>query len=62
MNAATRRVKNIEIERDKKFRDRQKMTLMEMVIKNLELLDLKESIIIDRNVWRKKGIHVLDHS
>ena len=51
MDAPVRRMEKV-----KKLRGRPKMTWME---KDLKLLELKERMMADRNVWRRR-IHVLD--
>ena len=35
------------------------MTWLEVVTKDMKLLELEERMVVDRNVWRRK-IHVLD--
>ena len=59
MDAPVRRVEKIDIEQGKKLRGRPKMTWMEMVKNDMKLLELKERMVADRNVWRRR-IHVLD--
>ena len=54
MDAPVRRMEKV-----KKLRGRPKMTWMEVVKKDMKLLELEESMVADRNIWRK-GIHVLD--
>ena len=59
MDAPVRRVEKIDIEQGKKLRGRSKITWMEVVKKDMKLLELEERIVADRNVWRRR-IHVLD--
>ena len=59
MNAPARMVEKIDIEQGKKLKGRPKMTWMEVVKKDMKLLELEERVVADRNVWRRK-IHVLD--
>ena len=59
MDAPVRRVEKIGIVQGKKLRGRPKMTWMEVVKKDMKLLELEEGTVVDRNVWRRK-IHVLD--
>ena len=59
MDPPVRRVEKIDIEKDKKLREKPKMTWIEVVKKNMKLLKLKEMMVVNRNVWRKK-IHILD--
>ena len=59
MDVPVRRMEKIDIEQDKKLRERSKMTWMEMVKKDMKLLELEERLVVDRNVWRRR-IHVLD--
>ena len=59
MNAAVRRVEKIDIKQGKKLRGIPKMTWMEVVKKNMKLLELEERMMVDRNDWRRR-IHVLD--
>ena len=59
MDASVIRVEKIDIEQGKKLRGRPKMTWMEVVKKDIKLLELEEKIVADRNVWRRT-IHVLD--
>ena len=50
IDAPVRRVKKIDIEQGKKLRERPKMTWMEVIEKDMKLLELKERIVADRNV------------
>ena len=59
IDAPVRRVEKIDIEQVKKLRGRPKMTWLEVVTKDMKLLELEERMVTDRNVWRRK-IHVLD--
>ena len=59
MDVPVRRMEKIDIEQDKKLRERSKMTWMEMVKKDMKLLELEEKMVADRNVWRRR-IHVLN--
>ena len=59
IDAPVRRVEKIDIEQGKKLRGRPKMTGLEVVTKDMKLLELEERMMADRNVWRRK-IHVLD--
>ena len=59
MDASVRRVENIDIEQGKKLRGRPKKTWMEVIKKDMKLLELEERMVADRNVWRRR-IHVLD--
>ena len=59
IDAPVKRVKKIDIEQGKELRGRPKMTWLEVVTKDMKLLELKERMMIDKNVWRRK-IHVLD--
>ena len=59
MNAPVRRVEKIDIEQGKKLKGRPKMTWMEVVKKDMKLLELEERMVVNRNVWRRR-IHVLD--
>ena len=59
IDAPVRRVKKIDIEQGKKLRGIPKMTWMELVKKDMKLLELAERMVADRNVWRRR-IHVLD--
>ena len=54
-----RRVEKIDIVQGKKLRGRSKMTWMEVVKKDMKLLELEEKMVADRNYWRRM-IHVLD--
>ena len=58
-DALVRRVEKIDIVQGKKLRGRPKMTWMEVVKKDMKLLELEERMVADRNVWRRR-IHVLD--
>ena len=58
MNAPVRKVEKIDIEQGKKLKRRPKMTWMEVIKKDMILLELEEGMVADRNVWRK--IHVLN--
>ena len=59
MDAPVRKVEKIDIEQNKKLREKPKMTWMEVVKKDMKLLELKERMVADRNVWRRM-IYVLD--
>ena len=59
MDAPVRKAEKIDIEQGKKLRGRPKMTWMEVVKKDMKLLELEERMVVDRNVWRRR-IHVLD--
>ena len=59
IDALVKRVEKIDIEQGKKLRGRPKMTLLEVVTKDMKLLELEKRMMADRNVWRRK-IHVLD--
>ena len=59
IDAPVRRVEKIDIEQGKKLRERPKMTWLEVVTKDMKLLELEEKMVANRNVWRRK-IHVLD--
>ena len=59
IDAPVKRVEKIDIEQGKKLRGRSKMTWMEVVKKDMKLLELEERMVIDRNVWRRK-IYVLN--
>ena len=59
MDAPVRRVEKIDIEQGKKLRGRPKMTWMEVVKKDMKLLELEERVVANRNDWRRR-IHVLD--
>ena len=59
MDAPIRRVEKIDIKQNKKLRGRPKINWMEVVKKDMKLLELEERIVADRNVWRRR-IHVLD--
>ena len=43
----------------KKLRGRLKITWLEVVTKDMKLLELEERMVADRNVWKRK-IYVLD--
>ena len=58
IDTPVRRVEKIDIEQGKKLRGRP-MTWLEVVTKDMKLLELEERMVADRNVWRRK-IHVLD--
>ena len=58
-DAPVRRVEKIDIVQGKKLRGRPKMTWMEVVKKDMKLLELEERMVADRNVWKRR-IHVLD--
>ena len=59
IDAPVRRVEKIDIEQGKKLRRRPKMTWLNVITKDMKLLELEERMVADRNVWRRK-IHVLD--
>ena len=59
MDAPVRRVEKIDIEQGKKLRGIPKMTWMEVVKKDMKLLELEERVVANRNDWRRR-IHVLD--
>ena len=59
MDASVRRVENIDIEQGKKLKGRPKMTWIEVVKKDIKLLELKEKIVADKNVWSRR-IYVLN--
>ena len=59
MDAPVRMVEKIDIEQGKKLRGRPKMTWMEVVKKDMKLLELEERMVADKNDWRRR-IHVLD--
>ena len=59
MDAPVRRVEKNDIEQGKKLRGRPKMTWMEVVKKDMKLLELEEGMVMDRNVWRRR-IYILD--
>ena len=59
MDAPIRRVEKIDIVQGKTLRGRPKMIWMEVVKKDMKLLELEERMVTDRNVWRRR-IHVLD--
>ena len=59
IDAPVRRVEKIDIKQGKKLRGIPKMTWMEVVKKNMKLLELEERMMVDRNDWRRR-IHVLD--
>ena len=59
LDVLVRRVEKIDIEQGKKLRGRPKMTCMEVVKKDMKLLELEERMAADRNDWRRR-IHVLD--
>ena len=61
MAAPVRKVENIDIEQGKKLRGRPKMTWIEVVKKDMKLLELEKRMAADRNVWRRM-IHVLDRT
>ena len=58
IDAPVRRVEKIDIEQGKKLRGRP-MTWLEVVTKDMKLLEMEERMVTDRNVWRRKT-HVLD--
>ena len=45
--------------RENKLRGRPKMTWMEVVKKEMKLLELEKRMVVNRNDWRRR-IHVLD--
>ena len=55
MDAPVRRVEKIDIEQGKKLRGRPKMTWIEVVKKDMKLLELKEKMVTDKNVWRENS-------
>ena len=59
MDAPVRMVEKIDIEKGKKLRGSPKMTWMEVVKKDMKLLELEERMVANRNDWRRR-IHVLD--
>ena len=59
MDAPIRRVEKTDIEQGKKLREKPKMTWMEVVKKDMKLLELEERMVANRNVWRRR-IHVVD--
>ena len=59
MDAPVIMMEKIDIEQGKKLREKPKMTWMEMVKKDMKLLELEERMVVDRNVWRRR-IHVLN--
>ena len=59
MDAPVRRMEKIDIVQGKKLTGRPKMTWMEVVKKDMKLLELEERMVADRKDWRKR-IHVLD--
>ena len=58
-DAPVRRVEKIDIAQGKKLRGRPKRTWMDMIKNDMKLLELEESMVVDRNDWRRR-IHVLD--
>lgn len=54
INTPIRRVEKINIEQSKKLRERPKITWIEAVTKNIELLDLKERLLAIRSIWKKR--------
>ena len=61
IDAPVRRVEKIDIEQGKKLRGRPKMTWMEVVKKDMKLLELEERIVADRNVWRRRPIYWIEY-
>ena len=59
IDAPSRKVEKIDIQQGKKLRRRSKMTWLEVITKDMKLLELEERMMTDRNVWRRK-IYVLD--
>ena len=59
IDALVRRVEKIDIEQGKILRGRPKITWIEVVKRDMKLLELEERMVAVRNVWRRK-IHVLD--
>ena len=59
MDAPIKRVEKIDIKQGKKLRGRPKITWMEVVKKDMKLLELEEKMMANRNDWRRR-IHVLD--
>ena len=59
MDSPVKMVEKTDIEQGKKLRGTPKMTWMEVVKKDMKLLELEERMVADRNVWRRR-IHVLD--
>ena len=49
IDASIRRVEKIDIEQGKKLRERSKMTWLEVVTKDMKLLELEERMEADRN-------------
>ena len=58
-DAPVKIVEKIDIAHGKNLREKPKITWMEMVKKDIKLLELKERMIADKNDWRKR-IYVLD--
>ena len=52
-------MEKIGIAKGKKLMGRPKMTWMEVVKKDMKLLELEERMVTDRNIWKRR-IHVLD--
>ena len=61
MDAPVRRVGKIDIEQGKKLRGRPKMTWMEVVKKDMKLLELEDRMVADRNVWREGSMYWIEY-
>ena len=59
MDSPIRMVEKTDIEQGKKLRGKPKMTWMEVVKKDMKLLEMEERMVANRNVWWRR-IHVLD--
>ena len=52
-DAPVRRMEKIDIAQGKKLRGRPKMTWMEVIKKDIKLLELRERMVVDKNDWRR---------
>ena len=59
MDVPVRKIEKIDIERGKILRGKPKMTWVEVVKKDMKLLELKKRMLADKNDWKRR-IHVLD--
>ena len=50
IDAPVRRVEKIDIEQGKKLRGRPKMTWLEVVTKDMKLLELEKGMVADKNI------------
>ena len=60
-DAPVRRMKQIGDAQDKRLKGRPKMIWLEVINKDMKLLELEERMMVDSNDWRRR-IHAFDRA